>query len=199
MKIIFDFDGTLVKSEWYVKQVLGDYLTDKNVEIFNKFGFKGLLERKVLSLIELLSLLRKGRNEWLNNLDKILAVPGIEKVLKGLIKNNISLGLLSSNKRKNIDGFFKKENWNYFEFIYTGMNIFGKDKVIEKMMEKHKFKKSEVIYVGDEKRDVVACKIVGIKMIGVTWGYNNKEALWGVDYLVDSPTELLNLLLRLSQ
>ena len=78
--------------------------------------------------------------------------------------------------------------------IITNNNIFGKDKLLRKMGR-------QFVYVGDEVRDVEACKKAGVKMIGVTWGFNTKEALKkaGADYLVDNRTELRKLLLTLIQ
>ncbi|MCR4313329.1 MAG: HAD hydrolase-like protein, partial [Candidatus Roizmanbacteria bacterium] len=56
--------------------------------------------------------------------------------------------------------------------------------------------RSEVIYVGDEIRDVEACKKTGIKIIGVSWGLHTIEALEkaGVDYITKKPLEIFKIL-----
>jgi phosphoglycolate phosphatase-like HAD superfamily hydrolase len=36
---------------------------------------------------------------------------------------------------------------------------------------------ADILYVGDEVRDVEACQKVGVKIIAVTWGLNSQEAL----------------------
>jgi phosphoglycolate phosphatase len=53
-----------------------------------------------------------------------------------------------------------------------------------------------VIYVGDETRDVEACKKVGIKIIGVTWGLHTPKALKkaGADYIINKPDEFHKIL-----
>ncbi len=197
--MVFDFDGTLVKSEWYVRFVAKDYLTKENLKVFNESGFPGLLANHSISLVKLLSLLRKGRNEWINYLDKFEVVEELKGTLLEMKKKGWILGLLTSNKMRNVKAVFEKYNWDFFDFYYSGLDIFGKDKVITKMLKNKCFNKEEVIYVGDEIRDVEACKKIGIKMIGVTWGYNSKKALKEADYLVDRPTDFRKLVLSLSQ
>ena len=53
------------------------------------------------------------------------------------------------------------------------------------------------IYVGDEIRDVDAAKKAGIKVIGVTWGYNTKNALSTAhpDHIVEKPEDLTSIIL----
>lgn len=197
--MVFDFDGTLVKSEWYVRYVSRDYLSKENLKIFNREGFPGLLAQKKISMFRLLNLLRKGRNEWIKYLDKFEVVEELKDVLLEMKKKGWILGLLTSNKMRNVKAVFEKYNWDFFDFYYSGLDIFGKDKVILKMLKDKGFDKEEVIYVGDEIRDVEACNKIGIKMIGVTWGYNSKKSLKKADYLVDTPTDFRKLVLSLSQ
>ena len=63
-------------------------------------------------------------------------------------------------------------------------------------MEKHNLKPQEIIYVGDEVRDIQACKKIGVKIIAVSWGYNSKEILdrEKPDYLVNKPIEIPKIL-----
>ena len=65
------------------------------------------------------------------------------------------------------------------------------------MVEKG-FSLSETLYIGDEVRDVKACQKIGLDIISVSWGLNNKEALYeaGSLAIVDSPSLLLETLLR---
>jgi len=52
--------------------------------------------------------------------------------------------------------------------------------------------KSEVVYVGDEARDIEACQKADIAVITVSWGFHRKEVLREKNptYLVDSPEEI---------
>ena len=53
----------------------------------------------------------------------------------------------------------------------------------------------DAIYIGDETRDVEACKKTGIPVIAVTWGMNNKTVLAALqpEGLADSPDALPEL------
>ena len=53
----------------------------------------------------------------------------------------------------------------------------------------------EVLYVGDETRDIEAAKESGLRMAAVTWGYNSAGALAALnpEHLLNSPSELLGI------
>lgn len=52
---------------------------------------------------------------------------------------------------------------------------------------------NNVVYIGDETRDVEAAKKVGIEIISVCWGFNYKEILQTLNpnFIVESPEEIL--------
>lgn len=64
------------------------------------------------------------------------------------------------------------------------------------MCNKYNINPLEVIYVGDEDRDIIAAKKTKIKTIAVTWGFNTNEKLSreNPDYLVDSPIQIVEAL-----
>ncbi len=44
-------------------------------------------------------------------------------------------------------------------------------------MKLHRFGADDVIFIGDETRDIEACKRAGIRCVAVTWGYNSEKSL----------------------
>lgn len=50
------------------------------------------------------------------------------------------------------------------------------------------------IFVGDSDVDVMTGKNANIKTIAVTWGYRDKTVLQGADFIIDSPSELFNVI-----
>ncbi len=42
--------------------------------------------------------------------------------------------------------------------VLCSSRIFGKDKIIKKYIKEANLKTSDVLYIGDEHRDIVACK-----------------------------------------
>jgi phosphoglycolate phosphatase-like HAD superfamily hydrolase len=55
--------------------------------------------------------------------------------------------------------------------------LLGKDVSITALLKKEKIQKRDVIYVGDETRDVLAMKKVDIPVIAVGWGLTPPEKL----------------------
>jgi phosphoglycolate phosphatase len=53
----------------------------------------------------------------------------------------------------------------------------------------------EMLYVGDEIRDIKASKKAGIAIAAVTWGFNSAESLKAEapEHVVSEPPELLDL------
>jgi len=63
-------------------------------------------------------------------------------------------------------------------------------------LKSENLKSEEVIYVGDETRDIEAAKRTQIKAIAVSWGFNSKEVLaeHKPDFLIHKPHELIEVL-----
>ena len=71
----------------------------------------------------------------------------------------------------------KSHNITLFDKIFGKAALFGKASVIKKVLKKLGYKKSEAIYVGDETRDILACRELGIDLISVSWGYDDISLL----------------------
>ena len=63
---------------------------------------------------------------------------------------------------------------SYFSYLRTKVPLFKKKKAIKKA--KHQLK-SDFIYVGDELRDIEACRKNNIPIVSVSWGFNSAESL----------------------
>ncbi|MGB9883633.1 MAG: HAD-IA family hydrolase [Microgenomates group bacterium] len=204
--IIFDFDGTIADTL--------PFTFEKIIEIAKKHRIKQ--ENEIVKKIRTLSpkdLFAEFKISWFKipfilwdihqaqkqlylQIDKIKIFPGIKFVLKQLKKRKIKLLIYSSNLKKNIEKFLEKEKINkYFDEIYVGKNLLGKDKDLLEILKKECLKKEEVLYVADEIRDVLACHKAGIKMVGVCWGLAGEKGLrkYKVDYLIKKPRDLLKL------
>lgn len=121
---------------------------------------------------------------------------GVKKFLYELKDRGYGLAIISSNRVENINKFIEFNKLNIFDFVHGKTDLFGKANYIWKFLKDYNLKKSEVIYIGDEIRDVEACKKVGIKIIGVSWGLHTIEALEksGVDYIVKKPSEIFKII-----
>ena len=84
----------------------------------------------------------------------------------------------------------------YVRKIYGGVGLFSKSAALRKIMKKNKLKTSDVIYIGDEVRDIEACKSVDVAIVAVTWGFNDPQRLKDEEPMavVRTRPDLLNLL-----
>lgn len=52
------------------------------------------------------------------------------------------------------------------------------------------------LYIGDSEVDIATAQNAGVRSVGVTWGFRNRDVLKtaGADFIIDTPAELLDLL-----
>ena len=195
--IVFDFDGTIADTLDVFKTIARNKYgaVDDDFELFRNEGARHIFKIMNIPLWKLPGMALNFTSELRHNKD-INLFPGIIDLLCNL-KNNYKIGILSSNSKENIIDTLKKHNIeDLFEFVYSESSIFGKHLVLKKMCSKYNINPLNVIYVGDEDRDIVAAKKIRIKNIAVTWGFNSKEKLSKEkpDYLVDSPMQILEVI-----
>ncbi len=193
--IVFDFDGTLADTFEAMKEIAKNEfegISDKDFELLRDEGIKELMKRKNIHIWDLPKMVLKYTSE-MKNKENVKLFPEVLELLK-ILSKSYKLGIVSSNSEENIIQSLKKHNvQNLFDFIFSQSSIFGKDKVLKKMCKKYQINSSEVIYVGDEDRDIIAAKKNKIKNIAVTWGYNSEKKLKEVypDIIVNSPKEII--------
>ncbi len=201
--ILFDFDGTL-----------GDTF-EAGVEILNtlagEFGFRGLPQSEVqhardLSTRELMRHLgipqmklhrisKRGTEEITKRIMGIHPFPGVPEMLRELDAMDISLGVLTSNSEQNVRTFLRNHDLEVFDFIKSSSKLLGKSRVLRAIMKEFGFAAREILFVGDELRDIEAAQETGVHMAAVTWGYNSTAALEaaGPDYLITDPMGICRL------
>ncbi len=195
--IVFDFDGTIADTFDLIKTIAKEEFgaDDVDFDLFRKEGARGLFKTMNIPLWKLPEMSLKITSKLRNSKD-IKLFPGIMDLLRSL-KDNYKIGIVSSNSEENIMNALKKHHIeDLFEFIYSESSLFGKHLVLRKMCKKYNINPLDVIYVGDEDRDIIAAKKIKIKNIAVTWGFNSKEKLSKEkpDYIVDSPMQILDII-----
>lgn len=191
--VIFDFDGTICPSyPLFIEQM--NLLVRKIDADFQNMAPKEIMSALSVSAFKLPFLLRKARKNVQRKLLELEPVPGMADVLNELKNRGFSLGVLTSNSLENVLPYLKKHRIDLFDFIYTGNNVFGKEKHLKLILKKSGL--SNAIYVGDEGRDIEAAKRASIQSIGVAWGYNSSSFLqkYAPDSMAYTPSTLLNIL-----
>ncbi|MGK7928110.1 MAG: HAD hydrolase-like protein [Spirulina sp.] len=205
---IFDFDGTIADTHRTFVEILNQLseefgyqpVTDEEVTQMRGLSSREIVRRSQISLFKIPFLLRRAKEELSQEITQISPISGIEISLNSLKEKEIKLGILTSNIEENVSEFLKINNLqNIFEFIYSGNTIFGKDRILRKVLKKYQIDPNLVVYVGDETRDIDAAKKSGIKAIAVTWGFNSPEILTQhhPDLLVDCPQNLADAIVSL--
>ena len=197
--IVFDFDGTLADTFESIKEIarneIGD-ISDEDFDLLKDEGIKGIMKRKNIKFWKLPKMALTVTSK-LKNKGDIRLFPEMINLVQSLSKS-YKIGIVSSNSEENIIQTLRKNNIiNLFDFVFSQSSIFGKHIVLKKMCRKYQINPSEVIYVGDEDRDIAASKKAKIKHIAVTWGYNSEKRLRELapDYIANSPKEIAEIIL----
>ena len=200
--IVFDFDGTIadtfsmalstfnpVARELRIREIAPD-----DFEMIRSQGSRELMKTFGVSRWRLTRVMLRLRKEMTKAIDQTKVIEGMRDALTELQKKGYELGILTSNSVKNVELFLDLHDMKHlFNFIYSGKNIFGKKKVMLKMMRREKIDRERIVYVGDETRDVEASHKAQIPVIAVTWGLNNRAVLEKSrpTRITDNPQELL--------
>ena len=88
-----------------------------------------------------------------------------------------------------------------FDGIYGSMpsdQLDHKPELLAHILSEQKIAASRLM-VGDRRHDIVGAHAVGMRSLGVLWGYGNRDELEtaGADQLVESPSDLLRAVLSI--
>ncbi len=201
--LIFDFDGTIADTfNTIVKisnQLADEFqfkkLTMPEAEDMKDNTLKETIRQLNIPILKIPLIVAKAKSALLKDIATIEPIDGLKDILLKLNDLGIKMGILTSNSAKNVDEFLKNHDLELFDFVNTSSKIWSKNLNLKKVIDSHNLKMDEVIYVGDEARDVDAARLLGIKVAAVTWGYNSAKALsaHNPDFLLSHPEELLNL------
>ncbi len=202
--ILFDFDGTIADTIptiiLILRKISGefgyDHLKDIPVEKFQDHKILESLKKLHIPILKLPFILKRVNDEYKKIIPFAKPIPKIKQLIIKLKKMGFSLGILSSNKKENINLFLTHNKIDLFDYIYAEKTIFGKAKALNRFMKKNNLKSEDIIYIGDEIRDIEAAQKNNIKVVAVSWGFNSKKALqkYKPDYIVDSPEELFQII-----
>lgn len=203
--IVFDFDGTIADTQEAIIQIANylagefdyDPIEPEKVPHLRNLNSKEVLRQSKIPAWKVPFLLRRVRLELTKQIEQLKPIPGIEKVLFYLKSRDYHLGIVTSNSRDNVNVFLKQNQLeNLFDFICTGISLFGKDRIINKLIRQTQLSPDTILYVGDETRDIVAARKSKVKVVAVSWGFNTRQALreYQPDFLIDEPQQLMHII-----
>lgn len=203
--LIFDFDGTIADTLGETRRIFNQMAPD--------FGLRQVEEHELdhlrhLSLKQLLAhldipkrrvpaLISRGTGMMRGNLSQLKLIDGMPEVILELRRHVQSFGILTSNVTANVDLFLRNHGLREpFDFISSTSKLTGKAKHLRAIRKTFSLRPEEMLYIGDELRDVKASRKAGIPIAAVTWGFNSRESLEAErpDHLFSQPADFLRLL-----
>ncbi len=182
--LLFDFDGTLADTFLLGSQLINEYADRFGYQRIDFEKNKNKSARELIKMAkvhwwEIPRLLRFFRRETIAHAQEIEAFTGIPELILTLHGRGIAMGVVSTNSQTIIDTFLQKYNiQNCFSYYKTEVSLFGKKRALRK--SRHQLKRQgyeSLIYIGDELRDIEACKAADIPIISCAWGFNSFEIL----------------------
>lgn len=205
--IVFDFDGTIADSGTVFLTLYNQQankhgyapLTEDNLQLMRAMSIKERCKALGVPLYKIPFLASAIIKQYKASVGSLQFNEGMKELLQSLDKNNVRYAVLSSNSKENISSFFSS-NGIVNDEIFCSRSIFGKHVLINKFLKQKGLKPSDILYVGDELRDVIACRKSGVDVAWVSWGYDSQESLVNnkPDYYINSPAQILLLALSKS-
>jgi phosphoglycolate phosphatase len=200
--VVFDFDGTLADS-------LGQL-----VAVYNRLapglGLKPVTDLEAARATPTRKLLRQlGIRFW--RLPRVVRAfqtavaaeahavrlhDGIAAMLSELAARGARLAILSSNREDNIRKCLRANGVEErFAFVIGYPKLFGKAKALRRILRAERLGRADVLFVGDELRDIEAGRKARVATAAVTWGFHAETLLAsaGATFLVRRPAELVGL------
>lgn len=205
--IAFDFDGTLADTEEMTFRIYNDIACKYKLAPIDREDLRKLKRLQVQEILELVNiplhkvpkLIKQGQKRMREMKDQVKPFdPALSEKLNSIRKNVQYCGIITSNSKKVVRAFLQNQHLAEDIDFLVNARLHTKDEKLQKIMEKYKLKAEEMLYVGDETRDIQACQKAGIDIIAVKWGYNAPEALEAMKptYLADSFDDIITVVER---
>ena len=202
--LIFDFDGTIADTFQFLIEITNRLSSEFGFNAIEASEIAKLKDKSVQDAIQYLNIpllkipiiAAKAKIELHKEIASVKPAEGLKEMLQQLRSLGVKMGILTSNSLKNVTGFLRNNELNIFDFVHTTPKIWSKNRSLKKLIHENQLDHLQVIYVGDETRDIIAAQKAGIRSVAVTWGYNSYKALQShhPDHVIHKPQELLKLL-----
>lgn len=200
--LIFDFDGTIADTLEAVVRITNriapEYgyppTTPEKLKFYQSLSTKEMLKQSEIPLFRLPFLVRRVRREMGAELPSVAVAAELKETLQVLADTEHQLMIMSSNTQSNIESFLRQHSISHlFDSVIGSVGLLSKARTLKRIIQRGGIDFSQVIYVGDETRDIDASKQVGVLVAAVTWGFSSREALATQEpaFLIDHPKQLI--------
>lgn len=200
--LIFDFDGTIADS---FETLLGIFeqiharpqkLTPEEVNQLRGQSLKQIIKYLNIRRWMVPRLILKAKNLLKRQMKDVRAFQYLPQVIRLLSRQGVPMYIVSTNSRSNIELFLKNNKLDgCFTRIYGDIGLRSKSSAIRKIVRKEKLDRKQCFYIGDEVRDIEAARKAKVTSVGVTWGFNNVQAIKKAspNILAQKPKDLLKI------
>jgi phosphoglycolate phosphatase len=203
--LVFDFDGTIADTLGETRLIFNKLAPDygirqvaaQELDHLRHLSLKDLLVHLSIPKRRVPALISRGTLMMRGNITQLRPIQGMPEVLVELRRHVNRFGILTSNATENVDLFLRTHGLReQFDFISSTSKLTGKAKHLRAIRKTFSLESEELLYIGDELRDVKASQKAGIPVAAVTWGFNSRQSLAASkpNHLFDSPADFLNLL-----
>jgi len=203
--IVFDFDGTIADTYdafvEIVNSLAGEFgykpANQEELAHYKNLSSREIVRQSKIPLFKIPFILKRVKSALSQKIKQLRPIQGIDTVLFKLKDEGYSLGIITSNAKENVQVFLENNGLReLFDFIHSGTTLFGKHKIIDKVRYQYQLTTEEIIYVGDETRDILAAGNSEVKVIAVGWGFNSPEILkqHNPSAFISHPSDLLRVL-----
>lgn len=181
--VIFDFDGTLADT---FRVALGIFyeITGRGeiprgeVDHLRSLTLIGAARSLNLPIWKAPLLLARGRRMLAARMEQVELFDGMPEAVRQLKAEGYAMHIISLNSEANIRKLLAMHHLeDVFDSIHGKARLHSKAHIISALRRRYKLAATDVVYVGDEIRDVHAAHRAGVSAIAVSWGYNNLHVL----------------------
>ena len=207
--VLFDLDGTLADTSPDMCASLNRVLAAYKLKTVDCINLKMHISRGAIGVIEYASIVNGRdidssllRSEFLedyknNTFVKTKLNNNMDKLLDYLLKKNILIGIVTNKHsryvKKIVDGLNLTED---LSCVITGDMVLNAKPAIDglvKAAEEISCNFDEIIYVGDDERDIIAGRDAGMNTIAADFGFIRPEInimSWNADLIINDALDL---------
>ena len=207
--ILFDLDGTLADTSPDMCAALNRVLKDHKFKTVNCFKLKKHISRGALGVIEYASEINCRnidssliRAEFLDQYKHNVFIDtklnnNMDKLINHLLEKNIMIGIVTNKHSRYVTDIIKGLGLDdKLDCVITGdmvLNAKPASDGLIKAATSLKCKTEEIIYVGDDERDIIAGRGAGMQTVAADFGFISDDiniTSWQSDLIIQDPLEL---------